>query len=64
MASWFWHDYYGEGRNEITLTGIGLDQEAIRSALDRALLTDLELSLGRQGWTSVPDPLLGDVDRW
>ncbi|MGW3957007.1 GTP-binding protein [Streptomyces sp. NPDC004752] len=64
VASWFWHDYYGERRNEITLTGIGLDQEAVRSALDQALLTDVELSLGRQGWTSIPDPLLGDVDRW
>ncbi|MEU0965061.1 GTP-binding protein [Streptomyces sp. NPDC005917] len=63
LASWFWHDYYGERRNEITLTGVGLDAEAMRSALDKALLTDMELSLGRQGWTSIPDPLLGDVDR-
>ncbi|MGW4890470.1 GTP-binding protein [Streptomyces murinus] len=63
LASWFWHDYYGERRNEITLTGIGLDEQAVRRALDRALLTDLELSLGRRGWASIPDPLLGDVGR-
>ncbi|MGN5380790.1 GTP-binding protein [Streptomyces lasalocidi] len=62
LASWFWHDYYGERRNEITLTGVGLDQQAIRSALDKALLNDAELSLGWHGWTSIPDPLLGNVD--
>lgn len=59
LASWFWDDYYGERRNEITLTGTGLDGPAIRSALDAALLTDAELSLGQEGWTAVPDPLLG-----
>ncbi|MEU3839272.1 GTP-binding protein [Streptomyces sp. NPDC028635] len=63
LASWYWHDYYGERRSEITLTGVGLDQEAVRSALDKALLTDQELSLGPLGWTSIPDPLLGDIDR-
>ena len=62
LASWFWDDYLGERRNEITLTGPGLDPEAIHRALNAALLTDAELSLGREGWTAVPDPLLGDVD--
>ncbi|WLW57315.1 GTP-binding protein [Streptomyces sp. YU58] len=61
LASWFWDDYFGERRNEITLTGPGLDSEAVHRALDAALLTDAELSLGREGWTAVPDPLLGDV---
>ncbi|MEV0219701.1 GTP-binding protein [Streptomyces sp. NPDC050704] len=59
LASWFWDDYYGERRNEITLTGISLDEPEIRSVLDTALLTDAELSLGQEGWTTVPDPLLG-----
>ncbi|MBT2675684.1 GTP-binding protein [Streptomyces sp. ISL-14] len=58
LASWYWHDYYGERRNELTLTGVDLDPQAVRSALDAALLTDAELSLGRDGWTSIPDPLL------
>ncbi|MER5216834.1 GTP-binding protein [Streptomyces sp. NPDC002838] len=61
LASWFWDDYYGERRNEITLTGTSLDGPAIRSALDAALLTDAELSLGQEGWTTVPDPLLGSA---
>lgn len=62
LASWFWDDYYGERRNEITLTGIGLDGPAIRDALDAALLTDAELSLGRDGWMAVADPLLGGAE--
>ncbi|WP_411136680.1 GTP-binding protein [Streptomyces sp. C10] len=62
LASWFWHDYYGERRNEITFTGIDLDAQRIRSPLAAALLTDAELSLGRDGWTSTPDPLLSDGD--
>ncbi|MEU2736090.1 GTP-binding protein [Streptomyces sp. NPDC007095] len=62
LASWFWDVYYGERRNEIVLTGIDLEQEGIRAALDAALLTDAELSLGRDGWTSFPDPLLSSTD--
>ncbi|WP_148589610.1 GTP-binding protein [Streptomyces sp. WAC01526] len=62
LASWFWHDYYGERRNEITFTGTDLDDQRIRSTLDSALLTDTELSLGREGWTSTPDPLLSGGD--
>ncbi|MCZ1014165.1 GTP-binding protein [Streptomyces noursei] len=62
LASWFWHDYYGERRNELLLTGTDLDERRTRSALDAALLTDAELALGRDGWRTVPDPLLGGVD--
>ncbi|WP_250293332.1 GTP-binding protein [Streptomyces atroolivaceus] len=59
LASWFWHDYYGERRNEIVFTGVDLDEQAIRLALDEALLTDRELAQGRDAWAAVPDPLLG-----
>ncbi|MGW3974481.1 GTP-binding protein [Streptomyces ardesiacus] len=58
LASWFWHDYYGERRNEIVFTGVDLDALGIRSALDTALLTDAELALGEGGWAAFPDPLL------
>ncbi|MFU9037626.1 MULTISPECIES: GTP-binding protein [unclassified Streptomyces] len=61
LASWFWHDYYGERRNALTFTGAGLDPDRLRSALDAALLDDRELSLGWDGWAAFPDPLLGDV---
>ncbi|MFK0047635.1 GTP-binding protein [Streptomyces sp. NPDC090741] len=60
FASWFWHDYYGERRNEIVFTGIDLSEQRIRFTLDECLLTDGELSGGRDGWTVVPDRLLGN----
>ncbi|MFJ7071633.1 hypothetical protein [Streptomyces sp. NPDC098781] len=56
------HDYYGERRNELTVTGVGLDPPCIRSALDAALLTDADLSLGREGWAAIPAPLLSGPD--
>jgi G3E family GTPase len=62
LASWFWHDYDGERRNEIAFTGVGLDRHRICSALDAALLTDAELPLGPGGWASIPDPLLSGPD--
>ncbi|MDT0382291.1 GTP-binding protein [Streptomyces sp. DSM 42041] len=58
LASWFWHDYYGERRNEVTFTGVGLDADRLRGALDAALLTDAELVGGRDAWAAIPDPLL------
>ncbi|HWU05146.1 MAG TPA: GTP-binding protein [Streptomyces sp.] len=59
LASWFWHDCYGERRNEIVFTGVDLDEQAIRLALHEALLTGHELAQGRDTWAAVPDPLLG-----
>ncbi|MGA5560584.1 GTP-binding protein [Streptomyces platensis] len=63
MASWFWHDCYGERRNDIVFTGTDLDRDRLCSALDAALLSDAELSLGSDGWADFPDPLLGDLPR-
>ncbi|MFF7209618.1 GTP-binding protein [Streptomyces sp. NPDC008238] len=57
MASWFWHEHFGERRNEIAFTGAPLDHHRIRGALDAALLDDSELALGPRKWASVPDPL-------
>jgi G3E family GTPase len=62
LACWFWDDYYGERRNEIAFTGAGLDLNRIAGALDGALLTDTELSLGPEGWSDLRDPLLGDTE--
>ncbi|MFF7230824.1 GTP-binding protein [Streptomyces sioyaensis] len=61
LASWFWHDYYGERHNALTFTGADLNRDRLCSALDAALLDDRELSLGWDGWAAFPDPLLGDV---
>ncbi|MFI8520117.1 GTP-binding protein [Streptomyces sp. NPDC085481] len=59
LASWLWDDYYGERRCEIGFTGPGLDAERIMGALDGALITDAELSLGPAVWSGWPDPLFG-----
>ncbi|KOG37436.1 hypothetical protein ADK74_36735 [Streptomyces decoyicus] len=61
LASWFWHNYYGERRNALTFTGTDLDRDRLCTALNAALLDDRELSLGWDGWAAFPDPLLGDV---
>ncbi|MGW7359010.1 GTP-binding protein [Streptomyces sp. NPDC054802] len=59
LACWFWDDYYGERRNEIVFTGMDPDSTRITGALDGALLDDAEMSLGREGWSRLDDPLLG-----
>lgn len=56
------HDHYGERRNEIVFTGVDLDEALLRSSLDQALMTDGELALGREGWASFLDPLLGATE--
>ncbi|MEU4095841.1 GTP-binding protein [Streptomyces sp. NPDC026673] len=58
LASWFWHEQFGERRNEIAFTGTLLDHRRIRTALDAAVLDDAELALGPRSWASVHDPLL------
>ncbi|MFD3335976.1 GTP-binding protein [Streptomyces sp. NPDC058700] len=62
LACWLWDDYYGERRSEIRFTGPGLDVERITGALDGALITDAELSLGRTVWSEWPDPLFSHTD--
>lgn len=52
LASYSSDDYHGERRNEIVFTGIHLHEQRVRSALDEALLTDAELSLGPDTWTA------------
>ncbi|MGW2330380.1 hypothetical protein ACWC5C_32125 [Streptomyces sp. NPDC001700] len=49
LASWYWDDYYAERRDEILLTGAGLDEDCLRAALD-AVLGDRELALGADHW--------------
>ncbi|MFJ8077556.1 GTP-binding protein [Streptomyces sp. NPDC096176] len=62
LACWFWDDYYGERRNEIAFTGAGLDLNRIAGALDSALLTESELSLGPERWSAMNDPLLSETE--
>ncbi|MFI8370075.1 GTP-binding protein [Streptomyces sp. NPDC085466] len=62
LADWLWDDYYGERRNEIRFTGPGIDAERITRALDGALATDAELSLGPAAWSGWADPLFSRTE--
>ncbi|MEU2724401.1 GTP-binding protein [Streptomyces smyrnaeus] len=62
LASWYWDDYFGERRNEITLTGVDLDAARIREVLDAALLSDEELAQGRDRWLGLADPFFAGDD--
>ncbi len=47
---------FGDRRQELIFIGQGLDQAAIRSQLNAALLSDEELAGGPQAWARLPDP--------
>ena len=61
---------YGDRRQEIVLIGQDLDRVVLESALELCLLTDEEMTLGPETWSSFPDPWgawawdeLNDTDR-
>ncbi len=51
-----WQEPYGDRRQEIVFIGIGMDRDAIESALNAALLTDREMQRGPAAWQSLADP--------
>jgi G3E family GTPase len=48
---------HGDRRQEIVLIGINMDEPKLRKMLDEALLTDLEMGLGKKAWEKFQDPL-------
>jgi G3E family GTPase len=51
-----WHPMYGDRRQEIVFIGIGMDEAALRTALDACLLNDKEMRSGAKAWANMPDP--------
>ncbi len=60
-----WLDGIGDARQELVFIGIEMDEDQVRSALDAALLTPLEMAQGPEYWVTLPDPMpgwFGDAD--
>ncbi|MEM1114695.1 MAG: zinc metallochaperone GTPase ZigA [Pseudomonadota bacterium] len=51
-----WVEPFGDMRQELVFIGQGLDEAAIRQALDACLLSEEEMLQGRDYWLSLDDP--------
>lgn len=52
-----WDEAVGDRRQELVFIGQDLDAAAVHAALDKALLDDVEMALGQEGWSQLDDPL-------
>jgi len=52
-----WREPWGDRRQELVFIGVDLNEEYLRQRLNAALLTAEEFALGRDHWTTLPDPL-------
>jgi G3E family GTPase len=55
-AASFWQPPFGDRRQEIVFIGTGMDERALRGALEACLLTDTEWAAGPAAWAAWPDP--------
>lgn len=47
---------YGDRRQELALSGVGLDVDALTACFDACLLSDAEMATGPAAWARLPDP--------
>ena len=51
-----WEEPFGDMRQELVFIGQGLDETAMRQALDECLLTEEDVLRGQDYWRTLPDP--------
>lgn len=51
-----WEEPFGDRRQELVFIGVGMDEAALRGALNACLLTAAEMRAGVKSWTRLPDP--------
>jgi len=51
-----WQEPHGDRRQEIVFIGVGMEEAALRRALDACLLTEAEYAAGPRAWARLPDP--------
>jgi G3E family GTPase len=56
MVARHWQEPWGDRRQEIVFIGVGMDEAALRRALDACLLSDAEMAKGPKAWAELPDP--------
>ncbi|HEY1178132.1 MAG TPA: GTP-binding protein, partial [Phytomonospora sp.] len=54
-----WDPYYGDRGTSLAFIGEGFDVDELRLRLESCLLTDRELSQGRETWSAGEDPFAG-----
>ena len=50
-----WHPAFGDRHQELAMVGVGVDEDALRAALDQCLLTEDELANSGE-WSRMPHP--------
>jgi G3E family GTPase len=53
-----WQEPWGDRRQELVLIGLDIDQPALTARFDACLLTDAEMAMGPEHWSTLPDPFL------
>ena len=56
QKSWQWNEASGDRASELICKGANMDREAIEAGLRGALLTDEEISEGKESWKELADP--------
>ena len=51
-----WKEPFGDRRQAIAFMGIDVDPQTLKTQLDACLLTDSEMTAGKEGWRNLTDP--------